>query len=62
MRKTDGRKSISSLSSWHYVTWKDAERLMLEKSAAMTFRDRLLWLEQASETTRRIQNASKKKL
>lgn len=62
MRVTDGRKILPALPEWEYATWRGAAYLALEKSAAMTFRERLEWLENAAELAERIGSAVRKPL
>jgi hypothetical protein len=57
MKRTDGRKNLTLLrDAWDAATWDGIERAMLEKSAAMTFRERMIWLEQAWETVNALQH------
>ena len=59
MTLTDRRKNLSLLKdAWDAATWDGAERAMLEKSAAMTFRERLIWLEQASELANSLRKST----
>jgi hypothetical protein len=62
MKTTDGRKILKNVPAWQSVTWEGAERLMLQKSAEMTFRERLMWLEEAAKLSSVIRNARKKPL
>ncbi len=62
MRITDGRKKLPVLPEWNYATWAGAEHLTLEKSAAMTFRERLVWLENAADLAEHLGQAVRKPL
>ena len=48
MRRTDGRKILPDIPAWETVTWEGAEYAVLKAGAAMTFRERLEWLENAA--------------
>jgi hypothetical protein len=62
MKKTDGRKILKNLPGWESGSWEGAEYNALQKSAGMTFRERLHWLEEASELAEKLQKAGKKPL
>ena len=49
MRRSDGRRYLPDRPAWSYGSWDGSEYLMLQKSAAMSFRERLQWLEAAVE-------------
>ena len=42
---------------WEYATWEGAERAQLLAGAQMSFRDKLLWLEQAAAWVERMESA-----
>lgn len=49
MKRTDGRRYLFEKPPWDAASWDGAEYEMLRRSAAMTFRERLEWLEAIAE-------------
>jgi hypothetical protein len=48
MKTSDGRREVPPGDDWESGTWEGAARATLRRSAAMTFRERLQWLEEAT--------------
>jgi len=49
MKTSDGRRELPPGDDWESATWEGAARATLRRSAAMTFRERLQWLEEATQ-------------
>ncbi|HPQ41044.1 MAG TPA: hypothetical protein PLV45_11790 [bacterium] len=60
MKKSDGRRTLPDLPEWEYGTWRGAQYLSLKRSASLTFRQRLEWLEDASRLVRSLRKCSRR--
>lgn len=62
MKVTDGRRVLPPVPKELEGTWEGAEWEYLRWSAAMTFRERMMWLEEASEFAAALQSAKRIKM
>ena len=62
MRMSDGRRELPPGDAWESATWEGAARSVLRRSAAMTFRERLQWLEEVSHLAEAFNEARRRPL
>ncbi len=52
-----GKTAAESAEGWNACTWEGARRDVLERAARMTFREKIIWLEEATRLALRISPA-----